>query len=234
MDKPASDNRVHKGRGNYHSIDLVGQRFGRLLVLSEHPKRLGRRIAWMCQCDCGNTKVIRGHDLRGRKTHSCGCLLRETSSKRMFVHGYRVGGQRSRTYSAWYNMKQRCENPKHHRFSDWGGRGVIVCPEWSKSFELFRADMGECPSGMELDRIDNSHGIYCLFNCRWVTEKIQARNRRTNHLITHSGKTHCIQEWAEKLHISDDLLRGRLRAGWSIEKAFTEPVQAGHRRAIHA
>lgn len=61
-------------------VNLVGQRFARLLVLKQLPDRTVRgKILWLCLCDCGNeTKTISADIKRGKK-RSCGCLKRETS-----------------------------------------------------------------------------------------------------------------------------------------------------------
>lgn len=77
-------------------------------------------------------------------------------------------------------MKTRCSNPKSTRYKYWGGRGIKVCARWQK-FENFYADMGDRPVGMFIDRIDND-GDYEPGNCRWVTPKQQANNRRNNRL----------------------------------------------------
>jgi hypothetical protein len=73
-------------------------------------------------------------------------------------------------------MWQRCGNPKHPAFSRYAERGITICERW-RSFECFLSDMGERPSGLTLDRLDNARG-YEPGNCRWATRKEQIRNRR--------------------------------------------------------
>lgn len=58
-----------------NKIPLEGMRFGKLVVLSEHPVRQGKQIMWVCKCDCGNTKVINGHNLRSGASTTCGCSI---------------------------------------------------------------------------------------------------------------------------------------------------------------
>lgn len=91
-------------------------------------------------------------------------------------HGHVRNGRKSRVYMAWSNMIERCRNPNHPRFQDWGGRGIRVCERWSV-FENFLSDMGEPPNGLEIDRIDND-GNYEPGNCRWTDRKTQMRNTR--------------------------------------------------------
>jgi hypothetical protein len=74
-------------------------------------------------------------------------------------------------------MKQRCNDPKHRYFKNYGGRGIKICERWN-SFENFLADMGERPEGMTLDRYPDNDGNYEMGNCRWATPKQQANNCR--------------------------------------------------------
>lgn len=125
------------------------------------------------------------------------------------------------TYRAWEHMRHRCTNSNNPQYKDYGGRGIVVCAAWSR-FENFFADMGECPPGLTLDRIDNDKN-YEPDNCRWVTRKVQARNRRTNVLIEFHGEKLCVAEWAERFGICRTLVRSRLRAGWTMDQIASTP-----------
>ncbi len=92
-------------------------------------------------------------------------------------HGHAFKGHRSKEYTAWTNMKVRCYRPTFKQFSDYGGRGIIVCHRWRYSFSLFLADMGLCPPNHSLDRIDNN-GNYEPSNCKWSTWREQGLNKR--------------------------------------------------------
>lgn len=63
--------------------DLTGQRFGKLIVVSNAGKLDGRRYYWNCVCDCGNTKIVQGSYLTSGNTRSCGCLTKETGIQKM-------------------------------------------------------------------------------------------------------------------------------------------------------
>jgi hypothetical protein len=86
------------------------------------------------------------------------------------------GGTYTREYRVWWDMHQRCSNPKNERYPKYGGRGISVCERWD-DFRLFIADMGQRPScDHSLDRKDND-GNYDPGNCRWATRSEQQRNK---------------------------------------------------------
>ena len=127
-------------------------------------------------------------------------------------------------YNAWVCMRQRCNNPNHPKYPNYGGRGIVVSPEWGL-FKAFFADMGCKPTSKHmLERKDNN-GNYCKENCCWATNAVQSNNRRDNKVLSYNGKTQTISQWAEKLGINKTTLNHRVMVlGWSVEKALTKPV----------
>lgn len=132
------------------------------------------------------------------------------------------GMSKTKTYRAWSSIKQRCGNPKKANYHNYGGRGISVCPRWSR-FEDFLRDMGECPPGMSIEREDYDKN-YEPGNCKWATVLEQARNRRSNHRITFDGRSQPISVWAEEIGMSEDTLRKRINRGWPLERALVGPT----------
>lgn len=137
-------------------------------------------------------------------------------------HAYRIG--RTQTYRSWEAMLQRCLNPHCVSYHRYGGRGISVCERWMK-FSNFLEDMGECPSGLTLERINNKTGHYAKLNCVWATRKVQARNRSSNHMIAFRGQIKPLMEWSEVTGIHRKTIENRILLGWDIEKALTRPAR---------
>jgi hypothetical protein len=175
---------------------MIGAVFGRLTV--EHALlSVKGRAQWMCTCSCGMLHMASGDALKQGKITSCGCYRR--SGDRWRTHGCTSGRTKSRAFRIWSGMKQRCDNPRASGFHRYGAKGVSYDPAW-REFSAFYADMGDCPDGMSLDRIDNSKG-YCKTNCRWATAVEQSTNRNTTHFFTQSGKTLSLSQWCRELNL---------------------------------
>jgi len=127
-------------------------------------------------------------------------------------------------YYAWKEMKQRCFNPNHKAYSNYGDRGITVCDRWLNS-DNFLTDMGSRPTAKHsLDRINND-GDYSPKNCKWSTKAEQENNKRTNRLITIDGKTLNIAQWTKEMGFGRNVIRDRLNLGWSEYDAVMTPVQ---------
>ena len=127
-------------------------------------------------------------------------------------------------YMVWAQMKYRCLDPKAAGYENYGGRGIKICERWMV-FANFIADMGVPPQGMTLDRHPDKNGNYEPGNCRWATDKEQARNKRNNLMLTAFGRTQCLAAWAEEFGIGKCTLGHRIhKQGMTLEQAVTIPV----------
>lgn len=211
-------------------IDITNKRYGMLTALTEveKPEHLTTKHRyWLCKCDCGKEKILLMGALRSGNTKSCGCNKGNFCSQKALGHGHSTTrGGKSLTYESWTGMRSRCNNPKQSGYKNYGARGIKICDEWNSSFEAFLKDMGDRPSlEYSLER-KNNDGNYCPENCKWALRIDQANNKTNNRIICFDNKTMTFVQWARFLGISEQTLRSRIdHLGWSIEKAFTTPIQ---------
>lgn len=222
-------------------IDLVGQRFTRLVVLEKATREGDSRAYWRCKCDCGGIAVTSGRNLRQKVTRSCGCLGTEWSrslgANESFIakraikamkHGNKRRSGMSPEYRTWLGMKRRCNDPNHKDYPTWGGRGIIVCSEWDASFETFLADMGPRPNERpQIDRIDPD-GNYCPENCRWVSPSVQTSEHRRNLIAVSVGGIdfHSISAACRHFGVGRSLATYRIGKGIPLDQAVSIPAQS--------
>ena len=202
--------------------DLTGQVFGDWKVERRTEDNSYNGVYWLCICICGQQRKVLAKNLTNGRSKSCGC--RKTYRQRLHMKVQGMSATKKREYTIWYNMIQRCYNHTHKNYHQYGGRGITVCYRWH-SFFNFLLDIGEKPSReLSLERIDNNNN-YFKENCKWATRREQARNRRTNRLLTFNGQTKTLIEWAEVTNLPPYMIRNRLNRDWTIAHALTTPVR---------
>lgn len=189
--------------------NLVGKKFGRLQVVAfDHMDKKGNSY-WLCECECGNTSIVRRSHLISGDTASCGCKLTDFNKQNHTKHGM----TNEPIYKSWYSMKHRCNNPNAANYDGYGGRGITVCNEWNdfNDFYEWSISHGYRP-GLSIDRIDNN-GNYSPENCRWTTSSEQANNKRDTIFVTYNGQTRSIAQWARLFDVIYSTLSRRIKRG---------------------
>lgn len=210
-------------------INLTGQRFGKL-ICKKDIGRMSGRVVWLCLCDCGKeSKVVSSNLLRGHIS-SCGCSRNDNPAGTTHGLSMNADKRKTRLYSVWIQMRQRCLNSKNKSYHRYGGRGISVCKEWDDyaAFHLWAMANGY-HNDLTIERINNN-GNYEPDNCKWATHKEQGQNSSRNRLITFCGNTRTLGQWADLIGMHHDALRERLDNGWSVEKALTTPVNPNLQR----
>lgn len=203
-------------------IDITNNKYGRLTAIKFVAKK-GQFHMWLFKCECGNEKIFYKGAVTFGTSKSCGCLHKERTSQASTTHGL----TRTRFYRIFTNINTRCTNKNYIDFHCYGGRGIKN--EWD-SFEAFKTDMyqsylqhveGFGEKNTSIDRIDPNKN-YCKGNCQWATNKQQANNKRSSHLITFGDKTLTVSQWADEIGINVKTLYSRLyRSKLSLEESLS-------------
>lgn len=153
------------------------------------------------QCQyCGKEFECIVQSISSGNTKSCGCL-----------QGQNHGLAAHRFYKTWCNMIQRCTNPNHKAYKNYGGRDITVCEEWLDIANFVAWCDVTYPNieGYTLDRIDNDKG-YSPDNCRWADRSTQGTNQRMKSNNT-SGYIGIFwdkdsKKWAAKIGVNNKLV----------------------------
>lgn len=203
---------------------MIGKKYGKLTVVSI--EKQNQKTLLKCKCDCGNHIIREVYMIGSGVVKSCGCARSEA------IKQYNNSGKRSKgcykdgrslhpLYGTWFQMISRCENPNQKHYDRYGGRGIIVCPEWHDfwNFVKWSDSVGGRPEGYTLDRIDND-GNYEPSNCRWADWRTQTTNKSSNFFVEYNGVIKTTVEWAEEFKIHPHTLQQRIKNGWDLEKAL--------------
>lgn len=204
--------------------DISGQRFGRLTAIAPTGKKAGSVIIWRCVCDCGGDCEANGSSMRRGHKNSCGCLAREVNilaGKRAGTARITHGMSRTPICSTYRTMKDRCYNPRNHKYHRYGARGIVMCESWRDDPQTFFdwASAHGYSKGLTIDRIDND-GPYSPENCRWATAAVQNMNKNTTAYLTVGGVRKTVQDWAQERGLTAQCIATRKYRGWSDEQCL--------------
>lgn len=202
---------------------VLGRKFNRLTVIAEYSKN--GRVYRHCLCDCGKYVDTTLDKLESGHTKSCGCIKKGINSK----HGF----SDTRLYRIYRKMLRRCYVPEEPAYKYYGAKGIKICDEWLKDRSAFLKWSIEngYSDRLTIDRI-NVYGNYEPNNCRWATKKEQALNRSNNVIYEYNGVKQTEIEWAAEYGINRTTLSNRIKRGWSVEKALTEPIKENKRNKL--
>lgn len=127
------------------------------------------------------------------------------------------------TYIIWKGIRGRCYCKSNKSYGRYGERGIKMCDRWYNSpngFKNFIEDMGDRPSSEHsIERIDVD-GDYSPENCKWVTNIVQANNKRNSAKYTYEGETKTITEWGREYGININTIHHRWDRGIRGDKLF--------------
>lgn len=199
------------------AIDLKGMKFGMLTVVDRGNNSKEGRARWNCICECGQSTLVMGKNLRNGDTGSCGCRI-----------GGRTHGMSStRIYKVWTDMKIRCRTSGSPKYKNYGERGIEICDEWYDDFVTFYdwAIKNGYEETLTIDRID-VNGDYEPDNCRWATMKEQASNKRDTLYIDIEGERKSCAAWAEMSGLTTSCIHHRhVLYGWSGGALLQPPLR---------
>src|SRR6516165_4372873 len=195
----------------------------------QHFTKGGRAmLVVMVRClQCGETKeVLEQNAMRSnrlKRAHCAACI------KHRYHH---MTG--TRPYRIWKGARERCENPQSPNWQNYGGRGIRMCPAWSKSFTAFWHDMGPSYSDdLTIERI-NVNGHYSPDNCRWASNMEQQANKRNNRVVSYQGETMHLAEFVRRAGFSKIMLMTRLNRGMTGDAAVESALSSTYGKGQNA
>lgn len=205
--------------------DITGSVFGWLRVLrADHSSP--ERTKWVCFCDpslggCGNETITTSGRLNKGRAVSCGCLRRSRLLAQT-THGHSKRNRRSKEYTAWAGMIDRCYRQESQHYDRYGGRGIRVCDRWRYDFAAFLDDMGLKPSNKHsIDRYPDNNGNYEPGNCRWATQSEQMRNTSMTRKVMYRGELRVVADLSDGTDVVHRTVIDRIDHGIGPEAALS-------------
>lgn len=216
-----AEKKIRGGNSVYES----GDKYGVLTLTGKCYMNKKNRFV-ECICECGKVWFTMFIDVKTGRTKSCGCKRLSFVLQANTKHGMTLNGIAHPIYSAWQAMRNRCKGDKEEDRINYTERGIIVCEEWLKDFNVFHkwAIDNRWERGLSLDRINND-GNYEPSNCRWATMAVQNRNTSRNNFLTAFGETKCVQDWVHdsRCKVSWNTIIYRItKLNLSVELAITK------------
>lgn len=201
-----------------NKYQLIGKRFGKLVVIAEYGRSEHGDKLWLCKCDCGNKSIVTTSALTRTKGNamSCGCGV----GANLKTHGH----SKERLYHIWKGMRTRCYNKTNDGYRNYGKRGIKLCDEWKNDYMSFRkwALLHGYSDNLTIERIDVNKG-YSPDNCEWITLIEQSRNKRNTVWITYKGEKKTLKEWSAITGFGYGTLYTRIfKLKWDLKDAFSK------------
>lgn len=207
-------------------VDITGEKYNMLKVISFYDIQ-DKKSRWLCECECGNKKILFGRDIKSGNTKSCGCLLHKKK------YDNEMGIKIKRLQHIYYQMKQRCYDKNNPLYKHYGKRNITICEEWLKDINNFHnwALNNGYDNNLTIERI-NVNGNYEPNNCKWITKTQQGYNKTNTVSYTLDGETKCLSEWCKLYNIDYHIVYRRLKRGNSFKKALTKPIDKKYRNKL--
>ena len=186
---------------------LIGTRVNKLLIIDT--ELADKKRYFICKCDCGTIKKYLRQDIYRFKVKSCGCIRKNHISITILF---------KKEYNTYNNMKKRCYDEKNAYYKYYGLKGIKICERWLSGFSNFLEDMGRKPTkNHSIDRID-VNGDYCPENCRWATDKEQARNKTNTAYYEYNGEKMLIVDFCKKFNVTHSQFFWHIKNGKSLQE----------------
>ena len=155
-----------------------------MILLKELDRRevgsSGNKVRFaLFECEHCKTEVVRQKQ-NGLRDLSCGCIRYVLTSSSNTIHGdSSKNAEYHNLFGIWARMRDRCNRISNEDYKYYGGKGIVVDPMWDDYLEFKKWSLlngYERNKNLQIDRIDGNKN-YSPDNCRWVTPKINQRNR---------------------------------------------------------